>query len=256
MIARLSSSGPAGAQPGAEQPRTVAGQADGTKTAPVALGAVLAGALGTVAALTRRRPLHAVGTTWDAELRIDDPQPDLGVPVLEDRGAHTCTVRVSRAMGTPSGWWDIGGLALRLPGAGPGSGPADLLFATTGTGRTTRHLLRPVRHATERALTTLLPTMAAGRSLVLLVRPTTRDEEPRQYELAVGADGGGWQAVGLIDLLHERAAEELRYDPIVNELTGTTPAAWVVAMREPAYRWARRLGRGRGQGPSSPDRLS
>ncbi|NUQ31839.1 MAG: phosphodiesterase [Dermatophilaceae bacterium] len=216
---------------------------DASDTAPRALGVVLAGALGTVAALTRRRPLHAVGTTWDAELRVDDPQPDLGIPVLEDRGAHACTVRVSRAIGTPSGWWDIGGLALRLPGAGPGAGPADLLFATTGTGRATRHLLRPVRHAAERALTTLLPTTAAGRSLVLLVRPTTRDEEPRQYELAVGADGGDWRPVGLIDLRHERAAEELRYDPIVNELSGTTPSSWVVAMREPAYRWARRLGR-------------
>jgi hypothetical protein len=251
VIARLSAGGPPGGQPDSGHPRNAPDTLVAAETAPRALGALLAGALGTVAALARRRPLHAVGTTWDAQLRIDDPQPDLGVPLLEDRGAHPCTVRVSRAMGTPSGWWDIGGLALRLPGAGPGSGPADLLFATTGTGRTTRHLLRPVRHATEQALTTLLPTTAAGRSLVLLVRPTTRDDEPRQYELAVGADGGAWQAVGLIDLLHERAAEELRYDPIVNELTGTTPAPWVVAMREPAYRWARRLGRTRRQAPSS-----
>ncbi|NUO34840.1 MAG: phosphodiesterase, partial [Dermatophilaceae bacterium] len=54
---------------------------------------------------------------------------------------------------------------------------------------------------------------------------------------------GDWRPVGLIELRHERAAEELRYDPIVNELSGTTPSSWVVAMREPAYRWARRLGR-------------
>ncbi|MFM6850506.1 MAG: phosphodiesterase [Terrabacter sp.] len=253
MIARLSPSRSAVEQPGSGSRRTGTAAVDATETAPRALGAVLAGALGTVAALTRRRPLHAVGTTWDAELRVDDPQPDLGVPLLEDRGAHACTVRVSRAIGTPSGWWDIGGLALRLPGAGPGAGPADLLFATTGTGKATRHLLRPVRHATERALTTLLPTTAAGRSLVLLVRPTTRDEQPRQYELAVGTDGGHWRAVGLIDLLQECAADELRYDPIVNELSGTSSASWVVAMREPAYRWARRLGR---QAPPSPDRPS
>ena len=243
MIARLSPSGFAAPRPGSGRRPSDTDAVDAVEVAPRTLGIVLAAALGTVAALTRRKPLHAVGTTWDAQLRIDEPLPDLGVPVLEDRGAHACTVRVSRALGTPSGWWDIGGLALRLPGAGPASGPADLLFATTGTGRATRHVLRPVRRATERALTTLLPTQAGGRSLVLLVRPTTRDERPRQYELSVAADGGTWRPVGLIDLQQERVADEVRYDPLVNELSGTTPPPWVVALREPAYRWARRLGR-------------
>jgi hypothetical protein len=49
--------------------------------------------------------------------------------------------------------------------------------------------------------------------------------------------------VGLIDLLHRRSPEQTRFDPIVNELAGTAPPPWVVAIREPAYRWARRLGR-------------
>jgi hypothetical protein len=221
-------------------------QVDVPNTPPRALGVVLAGALGAVAGITRRKPLHAVGTSWEAELRIDAPMPDLGVGLFEDRGAHPCTVRVSRALGTPAGWWDIGGLALRIPEAGPQAGPADLLFATTGTGKATRHLLRPVRYATERSLTTLLPTVAAGRSLVLLVRPTSRDADPRHYELAVGADGGAWRTVGLIDLLHRRTPADDRFDPIVNELAGTAPPSWVVAIREPAYHWARRLGRGRG----------
>ena len=222
--------------------------ADLSSAPPRAVGAVLAGALGAVARITRRKPLHAVGRTWDAQLRVDAPVPELGVGLLAERGAHACTVRVSRALGTPAGWWDIGGLALRVPEAGSHAGPADLLFATTGTGRAGRHLLRPVRYATERSLTTLLPTLAAGRSLVLLVRPTSRDADPRQYELAVGADGGAWRSVGLIDLLHPRAEDETRFDPVVNELAGTSPPSWVVAMREPAYRWARRLGRRRASG--------
>ena len=203
----------------------------------------LASALGAVARATRRKPLHAVGTTWDAQLRIDIPLPDLGVGLLEERGAHPCTVRVSKALGTPDGWWDIGGFALRLPAAGTLARPADLLFATTGTGRATRHLLRPVRFATERPLTTLLPVVAANGSLVLLVRPTSGDIEPRRYELAVAVNRGAWRPVGLVDLLHQRSAEEIRFDPVVNELEGTTWPSWVVAMREPAYRWARRLGR-------------
>ena len=36
----------------------------------------------------------------------------------------------------------------------------------------------------------------------------------------------------------------MRFDPIVDELEGTTAPAWVVAVREPAYRWSRRLSRG------------
>jgi hypothetical protein len=66
---------------------------------------------------------------------------------------------------------------------------------------------------------------------------------PREYELAASLDGGPWRAVGLLQLRLEQADAAMRFDPIVNELAGTSPPAWVVAVREPAYRWARRLGR-------------
>src|SRR6476659_10760052 len=155
-------------------------------------GVALAAGLGLVALMTGRKPLHAAGRTWGAELRIDVPQPDLGVPLLRERGVHACTARVSRAVGTPDGWWDVGGLALRIPGAGSAGQPADLLFATTGTGRVSRHLLRPVREAATRPLTTLLPTRAGERSLELLVRPAGDSDQPREYELAVSVDGGPW----------------------------------------------------------------
>lgn len=208
-----------------------------------AAGVALAAVLGTVARITRRKPLHAVGRTWDAVLRIDSPAPDLGVPLLEQRGVHPCTFRVSRALSTRPGWWDIGGVAIRVPGAGAIGRPADLLFATTGTGRMSRHLLRPVRFATERSLTTLLPTRAAGHKVVLLLQPTALDEAPREYELAVAVDGGPWRVAGLVELREELPAANARFDPIVNELDGTSAPPWVVAIREPAYRWARRLGR-------------
>lgn len=208
-----------------------------------AAGAALAAGLGLVAWVTGRKPLHAEGRTWAADLRIDAPHADLDVPLLRDRGVHPCTVRVSRAVGTPSGWWDIGGLALRLPAAGTLGRPADLLFATTGTGRVTRHLLRPVRRATGRPLTTLLPTRAGGHSMALLVRPVDDEPEPQEFELAVAVDRGAWDVVGLLQLRQERFDAALRFDPIVDELDGTTAPAWVVAVREPAYRWARRLTR-------------
>lgn len=208
-------------------------------------GAVLAAVLGGVARVTRRKPLHAVGRTWDGVVRIDAPVPQLGVPLLEVRGVHACTVRVSRALSTHEPWWDIGGVALRVPGAGAAGRPADLLFATTGTGRVTRHLLRPVRSAAEHSLTTLLPTRAGSYSVVFLLHPTSADEQPREYELALAVDGGRWQVTGLVELRREVPAANARFDPIVNELDGTSAPPWVVALREPAYHRARRLsGRG------------
>lgn len=216
-----------------------------------AAGVVLAAGLGLVAWATGHKPLHAVGRTWAADLRIDAPRPELGVPILRDRGVHPCTVRVSRAVGTPDGWWDIGGLALRLPGAGALGRPADLLFATTGTGRVSRHLLRPVRHASGRPLTTLLPTRAAGHTLALLVRPVGDEPDPQEFELAVAVDHGTWEVVGLLQLRQERFDSALRFDPVVDELEGTSTPSWVVAVREPAYRWARRLTR-RTDEPDSP----
>ena len=113
-----------------------------------AAGVALAAGLGLVAWSTGRKPLHAAGRTWGAELRIDVPKPDLGVPLLRDRGVHPCTVRVSRAIGTPDGWWDIGGLALRLPGAGhPGSPRRPAL---RDDGHRTRQPPRPAPGATGR----------------------------------------------------------------------------------------------------------
>ena len=47
-------------------------------------GVALAAGLGLVAWATGRKPLHAVGRTWAADLRIDVPQPGLGVPLLRD----------------------------------------------------------------------------------------------------------------------------------------------------------------------------
>jgi hypothetical protein len=201
-------------------------------------GALLASGLGAVAKATRRRPIHARGRTWRATLCVDAPVEHLGVPLFADRGVHPCTARLSRAVGTPPGWWDVGGLALRLPGAGSRGADADLLFATTGTGRVSRHLLRPVRETAGRPLTTLLPTRAGGRSFVLLARPLGE-----QFEIGIGIEGGAWHAVGLLRLDDEVADRALRFDPVVRPLAGTHAPGWVAAVREPAYRWARRLGR-------------
>lgn len=208
-------------------------------------GRALASALGAVAAVTRTKPLHAVGKTYRANLRIDVPMPDSGVRLLAERGQHEGLVRLSRAMSLPAGWWDIGGLALRVERAGPRCGPADILFASTGTSRFGRHLLRLTRHPLTEPMTTLLPVQAGASSLLLLVRPIGRPHGavPRQFELSVGLDGGSWRPVGIIELGTEVHGASPRFDPLVRRLEGTAPPTWVSELREPAYRLARRLGR-------------
>jgi hypothetical protein len=164
------------------------------------------------------------------------------VRLLSERGQRQCVVRLSRALSTPDGWWDIGGLALRVERAGAGGGPADLLFASTGVGRVGRYVLRATRHPMDEPMTTLLPVRAGASSLLLLVRPLAGRAQ-QEFELSVGLDGADWSPVGSIEVGAEMEGASPRFDPLVRRLEGTSPPTWVTAMREPAYRLARRLGR-------------
>ena len=118
------------------------------------------GAVFGAAALVRRtKPLHPAGSVGEGTLEITAPQRELGVPLLADRGTHRCTVRWSRAMGLPDSLPDFEGLALRFEG-GDGE-PADLLFASTGTGAVSRFLLAPRSPGSHGPQTTLLPVQRA-----------------------------------------------------------------------------------------------
>lgn len=232
-------------------------------TGAASAGHVLAAVLGTVAAFTGHKPLHARGQSYRATLRIDSPLRAVPVRLLAERGVHPCIVRLSRAVGTPDGWWDIGGLALRVEGAGPGHRPADLLFASTGLGSRSRHLLRPTRRPLAEPMTTLLPVRAGPASVLFLVRPLGAGhghhhrptEHPRSFELAASLDAGPWTPVGIVELGPGMTAVSPRFDPLLERLDGTVPPPWVTALREPAYAAARRLSRretARTPGESSP----
>ena len=91
-------------------------------------------------------------------------------------------------------------------------------------------------------MTTLLPVRAGTTSLLLLVRPLAGRTQ-QEFELSVGLDGADWSPVGVIEVGAEIPGASPRFDPLVRRLEGTTPPTWVSALREPAYRWARRLGR-------------
>lgn len=198
------------------------------------VGALLAGATRVVAAVRpAAKPLHPRGTVWEAEItRSGGSVVPTGVAWLDEPGHDEVLARVSAAVGLPRGWPDIQGLALRLPTE---SGHADILLASTGSGRLTRFLLRPVRPSTWHLTTTLLPYRGPTGPIVLAAAAVG----PRDFVLMRASLSGDWYSFGWLHLVR-RAEREPSFDPIRRPLPGLPNYAWVTRLREPAYRAARR----------------
>lgn len=208
-------------------------------------GAVPGAALATAAAVTgvlrRDKPLHPQGRLGVGRLQVTAPDPTLGPPVLAGVGNHVCELRWSRAMGLPTSWPDIEGLALRLPSAGV-HGAADLLFASTGERPWSRYLLTLRPPEVYGVLTTLLPVRAAGGPLTFRLVPgdsSGGDVPPASYSLEVSRGAGPWQPVGRITAEWSELDTAERFDPVTHLLAGTEHYPVVSAMREPAYVAAR-----------------
>lgn len=219
---------------------------DGAVTTPVfvqrALGAVPGAALAVGAVVTARirhtKPLHPVGIMGAGRLHIEGGAAT-GVPLLDEPAEHDVIVRWSRAMGLPPGAADIEGLALRLDLGGV---VADVLFASTGDGVISRHALVARRPGQHGCLTTLLPVSTPGGSLLLRLVPSagpTASGLPVSYELSVGHVGGPWRTVGQLTVDWREEDQKIRFDPVLNQLPGTTQYGWVTTLREPAYRAGR-----------------
>jgi hypothetical protein len=212
----------------------------------LAAGALPGAALGAaalVAALLRRdKPLHPVGHHGTGTLTVTDPVPALGIPVLAAAGSRPCEARWSRAMGLPSGWPDIEGMALRLPEAAEDEGVADLLLASTGSDAWSRHLLTLRGPGHFGPVTTLLPVRAAGRAVTFMLAPAGEPADglpPSTYTLHVARGTGDWQRVGRIDLTWSEPDTAERFDPIRHQLAGIEQYPVVTSLREPAYAAAR-----------------
>lgn len=209
-------------------------------------GVLPGAALGTaalVAGLLRRdKPLHPVGHHGAGQLSVTDPTPGLGIPVLAEEGSRPCEVRWSRAMGLPQGWPDIEGVALRLPGAGADGDVADVLFASTGSHAWSRYLLTLRGPGQFGRLTTLLPVLAAGRSVTFMLVPdgeAVGDLPPAAYTVHVARGAGAWTRIGRLDVAWSALDTTERFDPITHQLAGIEQHPFVSALREPAYAAAR-----------------
>ncbi|WP_457207562.1 hypothetical protein [Nocardioides sp. P5_C9_2] len=204
-----------------------------TQLAAGTAGHVLAAGLGGVAALRRGKPLHPRGEISRAVLEVTTPVAGTG-PFVGSAATYDGLARHATAMGLPSPWPDIDGLALRLPVEGS---DADLLFAATGTGRWTRHVLVPHRSGAPVPMTTLFPFETDAGRLVLGVFP-----DGDRFDLRVSVGSGPWRPLGRLTLepLLVEDPPELRFDPVRNAPPGLGTSATLVALRDPAYVAARR----------------
>lgn len=198
-------------------------------------GAALAAATRTLAALRpARKPLHPDGDVLPGRLVRGGSDRPTGVPWLDEPGEDEVDVRLSRAIGLPRVLPDVHGLALRVYGE---AGAADLLFATTGTGRLSRFVLTASRHPQGRPLTTLLPYATRTGPLLLGaegIGATT-------YVLSWARPAGEWHAFGVLRLTGARTDDPaLSFDPVLRQLPGLRQYDAVARLREPAYVRARR----------------
>lgn len=218
-----------------------------------AIGAVLGTTFAVTARIRRSKPLHPVGVVARGVLTVAPGTERSGSPLLDEPGEHACLVRASYAMGTGPRLPDIEGFALRVMPKDPAAGFTDVLFASTGEGGWARHVLTlrpPGRHDAQ---TTLLPVSAGGRPLQLLLEPLDPRTQPwpSSYRLSWAHGRGPWHHVGgLAVSWGEPHDAPDRFDPVVNQLPGTSQYPAVAWLREPAYRMARSAWRSAGRLPA------
>ena len=207
-------------------------------------GVLLAAAFGLAGLVRRNKPLHPVGGTSPATWQVTRPA-GLGVPLLDDAGARRVVVRLSRAASLRRSGPDIMGLAVRVTGDAADGRDADLLFATTGTGRWSRFLLRPQPAWGVGDYTTLLPLAWHGGTVVLRLQARSVTEyalSVRVHERRGVGGSAGWREVGGLVLDGPPGPDlPIRFRPVLGPPLGLTVPAWIRSVREPAYVVARRL---------------
>ncbi len=204
---------------------------------------------GVLGSVRRNRPIHSVGTVMPGTLVIDAPSTT-GSSLFDTPGETPVIVRLSRSASWPVQLPDIMGLALRIPGGGHHGGAADLLFASTGTGRLTRYVLQFRASTATGPLTTMFPLTGPEGNIVFRLDPELHDH----YRLFSSRNSGPWQALGWVSLESPRKPgqrsnhpdgsddAQLRFRPVKHPPAGLTTPTWLRAARAPAYSIARFTG--------------
>ncbi|MCD4532479.1 hypothetical protein LRP67_00035 [Nocardioides sp. cx-169] len=161
-------------------------------------------------------------------------EPPLGVEFLDTVSTDEVLVRQSRAIGLPTALPDIHGLAVRV--TNPDGSHGDLLFATTGLGRLTRHVLTFSKEQYGRPATTLLPYRTAAGPVLLAARASG----DASVEILCAVGEGEWRHLADLRLTQTLADDQvISFDPVRHRLPGLEQYDWVRRLRAPAYEEAR-----------------
>jgi hypothetical protein len=211
--------------------------APAARTLTGAAGRLLAALFFLVGTVRRRRhkALHPLGRTAPGTLSRHGGSRS-GVAWLDEAGTDRVVVRLSRSAGLPAPLPDILGLAVRVP---VGAGHGDLLFASTGSGRVGRFVLRPARRLDGTAYTTLFPFRTSAGAVLLAAFPAGVG----RFDLAWSRLTGEWQSFGALALSPADPAvpdPPVSFDPIINTVPGLDSYGWAEQLRQFSYAAARR----------------
>ncbi|MDL4819823.1 DUF1990 family protein [Actinomadura opuntiae] len=196
------------------------------------------------------RPLHPRGLVLDAALRLSGTSHFWGVPLLDETVELRGVARLSRSVGLPPPLPDILGLALRWRQPEDGGAPSELLLATTGHGRLTRHLLRPAVRWGPGFYGSLAPYAAGDRHVLLGAvarRPVPSGlgalaraaaERPIALDLVVTTELGRWERFGELILTGPGRTDDrepVRFNPARHPIPGLRPAGPLQQVRKRTY---------------------
>ena len=223
-------------------------------------GMLLGAGIGLVAALRHDRPMHATGRTHHAVLHRSQVGEPSGVPWLDTPREQAGLVRFSRGAGLPAWAPDVQGVALRLEEP---HGRTDVLLSSSGLRGPARFGLVPRRSPFGGPACTLMPFRGPAGPLLLAVQPlipaagTTAERSTRRRDASAALTGsqwtlmwsgltGPWRPFAVLSVgadAGEAVDHATRFHPVGSTPPGLPTYRWAAALRAPAYRLARALGR-------------
>ncbi|WP_298457154.1 hypothetical protein [uncultured Cellulomonas sp.] len=229
--------------------------------AAAAGGVVLGTGIAAVSALRQDRPMHAVGRTYHAVVRWSGTGEPSGVPWLDAPRERPALVRFSRGAGLPAWAPDVQGVAVRV--VEDDGGRTDVLLSSTGLRGAARYGLVPRRSPFSGPSSTLMPFRGPRGPLVLAVQPAAASARPlpagssgrrdaatalpgSSWTLLWSGTTGPWRPFAVLDVLTDAGSDTdrgTRFHPIGASPPGLPSYRWAAALRAPAYRAARLLGR-------------
>lgn len=219
-----------------------------------AAGLVFAAGFKALKLLRPDRPIHPAGVALAGTIEKRPGGTGSGILWVDSPGSSPVTARLSRSVGTPPGWPDIIGLALRVT---TDLGPADVLLASTPMFWPGRLLLTAHRNASSSTPTSLMPYKGANGPVLLAARPESAGRRlpaaPDAFRQALGTGNwtlglyharpiGPWTRFGTLTLAldPDHTDTPARFDPLAHTLPGAGTYQWARLVRQPSYAAARR----------------